>query len=286
MTSFLNAFFGDYNWQYYLVLPIVFGGISGLITFGYVSMKRRKNNYKPWLRSRTRAFRKEKFRWYQLLWHKISTRSSYPGKLPGFKYGSVFIVSGMFAAILATNVLNSTGNVQEIVGLSIIAGINGLTYLLANSLSSGGIEESLSNEVIGELEDTITETESFEDTASEEFLDIDSELYASANQTFSYDPPVQPTSPRDTSPDGLQINKRYVNPSDQNLAISLLLSGTSEELLHDLFNAETIKVARNVSFSKGTIDDLFKEGSAIDEAIKKGGTTKPKKDPDEDSSSN
>ncbi|RKD73147.1 hypothetical protein ATL39_2353 [Sinobaca qinghaiensis] len=230
--NLLNAFFGDYNWQYYLVLPIIFGGMSGLITFAYISMNRKLNNDKF-----PKATLKEKTNWWFRFWNFIWPRSSYPGRLTFVPYGLIFIVSGSLAGILGSNLLNSTENVGEIIGISIIAGINGLTYLIANSMSSGGIEDKLSNEIINKnrafafasyniLEDEAenVEPDYFNDPELDSLVDEDN-LPHDAEWEYESSP--------------FQIDPQRLDPNDVDGARYLLWLGINPKYLAHFVTEET-----------------------------------------------
>lgn len=121
----------------YLIIPGVFGLAAGYATYLILLGRQEKEL-------------RELFEEYKDLRQQFSpsaTPDNYESFMSSISYNKVskspLLFGGALAAVLASNALNSTGQLREIVALSIIAGMNGLTYLNSNSLGSESIEKEL-----------------------------------------------------------------------------------------------------------------------------------------------
>ncbi|PFR25355.1 hypothetical protein COK19_15845 [Bacillus cereus] len=91
------------NWVYQIFLPLLGGGIGGLTQVIYLLFKLK-------------------------------------GKRLGFWAAIGFIFLGSVAGFVAVNLLNPKGDFSQVMTLSILVGINGLTFLTRNSLVDGKLE--------------------------------------------------------------------------------------------------------------------------------------------------
>ncbi|WP_144517719.1 hypothetical protein [Bacillus sp. FDAARGOS_235] len=91
------------NWVYQVYFPLLGGGIGGLTQVIYLIFKLKRNNL-------------------------------------GFWAAVGFIFLGSVAGFVAVNLLNPKGDFSQVMTLSILVGINGLTFLTRNSLVDGKLE--------------------------------------------------------------------------------------------------------------------------------------------------